>query len=135
MKVTPWSPALIAHSNGSRSRLYSLSAARKTATASSRCAFPLPQRPERIAEAVLSSRPVERPSIARSLRKRCAAGDDSLLQTHSPALPLPEPRKRVAEVALGHRPVERHPVAPVFLERLAKGRDCFLQMRRPGLLQ
>ena len=88
--------------------VYSSSAARMAATASSRRAVPLSSSPSLAsalpAQIVLRHRPVEWNARAGQFLQRDAIRRDRLLQTRRPALPLPERLERSAEIVLCHRP-------------------------------
>ena len=117
---------VMAQWSGTRSRVLSLSASRKAATASSsrvRSALALPQAAQRAAEIVLRRRPIERNALARLFlaapRGRPATASS---RRRRPALALPERRERTAEIVLRHRPIERNALAGTFLEGLAERR-------------
>ena len=125
-----------AHSSGTRSRVYSAerrAIGRDRLLKPRRAALVRAERDQRIAEIVLSRRPLDRNQLLGPFLQRRAIGGDRLLKPRRSGLPLPERPQRIAEIVLGLRPVERNPVAPPLLQRRTKGRDRLLEPRRPAL--
>ena len=125
-----------AESRGTRSRVRSLSASLKAATACSRRSVPDSRSP-RVPRAaprllcVMSKSPGH--ALAGPLLERLVEGGHGLLKALCPRLPLAQGLKSNAEIALRRGPVEGHALAGPLLERLVEGGHGLLKALCPRL--